>query len=64
MTTKEAEKVVKYEDLTIEIQCLWNVKTKVMLVITGTPQNHLKIIRKYLSNITGKHDIQNYSKQP
>jgi hypothetical protein len=24
---KEAEKIVKYKDLTIEIQCMWNVKT-------------------------------------
>ena len=35
MALKEAEKV-KYKDLTIEIQCLWNVKTKVLPVITGT----------------------------
>jgi hypothetical protein len=25
---KEAEKTIKYEDLTIEIQCMWNVKNK------------------------------------
>jgi len=30
----EAQKIVKYEDLTIEIQCMWNVKTKVIPVIT------------------------------
>jgi len=29
---KEAEKILKCEDLTIEIQCVWNVKTK---MITG-----------------------------
>jgi len=23
---KEAEKIPKYKDLTIEIQCMWNVK--------------------------------------
>ena len=23
---KEAEKILKYKDLTIEIQCMWNVK--------------------------------------
>jgi hypothetical protein len=36
---KEAEKVLKYKDLTIEIQCMWNVKTRVIPVIivaTGT----------------------------
>lgn len=39
---KEAEKVVKYKKLTIEIQCLWNVKTKVMPVITGTTETTSK----------------------
>jgi len=24
----EAEKILKYEDLTIEIQCMWNVKKR------------------------------------
>jgi len=32
---KEAEKILKYKDLTMEIQRMKNVKTKVMPVITG-----------------------------
>jgi len=32
---KEAEKILKYNDLTIEIQRMWNVKTKVAPVIIG-----------------------------
>jgi hypothetical protein len=32
---KVAEKILKYKDLTIEIQCVWNVKTKVIPVIIG-----------------------------
>jgi len=32
---KEAEKIPKYEDLTVEIQRIWTVQSKVIPVITG-----------------------------
>jgi hypothetical protein len=32
---KETEKILKYKDFTIEIQRMWNVKTRVILVIIG-----------------------------
>jgi hypothetical protein len=40
---KEAEKIVKYKDLIIVTDRMWNVKAKVIPVIiwaTGTIQNH------------------------
>jgi hypothetical protein len=42
---KEAEKVAKYTDLTIENQHMWNVKAKVIPVTTGANWNNFKITR-------------------
>jgi hypothetical protein len=47
---KEAEKILKYKDLTIEIQRMWNVKTKVTPVIIGATETISKSLRKYLSS--------------
>jgi hypothetical protein len=49
---KEAEKILKYRNLTIEIQRMWHVKTTVIPVITGATGNISKPFRKYMSNIT------------
>ena len=59
---KEAEKVLKYKDLTIEIQCMWNVKTKVIPVIIGETGTISKSFRKYMSNIPGKHEVKELQK--
>jgi hypothetical protein len=48
---KEAKKILKYKDLTIEIQSMWNVKTKVIPVIIGAIGTISKSFRKYVSNI-------------
>jgi len=59
---KEAEKFLKYKDLTIEIQRMWNVKTKVISVIIGTTGTISKSFRKHVSNIPGKHEIKELQK--
>jgi hypothetical protein len=59
---KEAEKIIKYKDLTTEIQRMWNVKTQVMPVIVGATGTISKSFRKYLSSVRGKHDIKELQK--
>jgi hypothetical protein len=59
---KEAKNILKYKDLTIEIQHMWNIKTKVIPAITGTTGTISKSLRKYLSNILGGHKIKELQK--
>jgi len=59
---KEAEKILKYKDLTTVIQRMWNVKTKVTPVIIGATGTISKSFRKYVSNIPGKHEVKELQK--
>jgi len=59
---KGAEKILKYKDLTIEIQRMWNVKTKVIPVIIGATGTFSKSFRKYVSNIPGNHEVKELQK--
>jgi hypothetical protein len=54
----KAEKILKYKDLTIEIQHMWNVKTRVIPVIIGATGTISKSLRKYVSNIPGNHEVR------
>jgi hypothetical protein len=53
----EAEKILKYKGK-IEIQRMWNVKAKVIPVITGATATISKSLRQYLSNLPGNHEIK------
>ena len=59
---KEAENILKYKDLTVEIQRMWNVKTKVIPVITGATGTISKTFRKYVRNIPGNHKVKELQK--
>jgi len=59
---KESEKILKYKDLTVEIQRMWNVKTKAIPVIIGATGAVSKSFRKYVSNIPGKHEVKELQK--
>ena len=49
-------------NLTIEIQRMWNVKTKVIPVIIGATGTISKSFRKYVTNIPGKHEVKDLQK--
>jgi hypothetical protein len=51
---KDAEKILKYEHLIIQIQYMWNVKAKVIRVTIGDDWNHLKITQTIPEQHTGK----------
>ena len=53
---------LKYKYLTIEIQSMWNVKTKVIPVIIGATGTISKTFRKYVSNIPGNHEVKELQK--
>jgi hypothetical protein len=56
----------KYEmpvtDLPIEIQRMWNVKTRVIPLINGATGTISKSLRKYVSTIPGNHDVRELQK--
>jgi len=55
--------VLKYKALTVEVQHMWNVKTKVIPIIAGATGTISKSLRQYLSNIQGKYEIKDYKKK-
>ena len=54
--------IIINKDLTIEIQRMWNVKTKVISVIIGATGTISKSYRKYVSNIPGNHEVKELQK--
>jgi len=59
---KEAKKILKYKDLTIDIQCIWKVKTRVIPVIIVATGTISKSFRKYINNIPGNHEVKDLQK--
>jgi hypothetical protein len=59
---KEAEMILKYKDLTIEIQRMWNVKARVIPVIIAATGTISKSFRKYVSSIPGNHEVSELQK--
>ena len=59
---KEGEKILKYKELTIEIQRMWYVKTRVIPVMNGATGTISKSFRKYVIDIPGNRDVKELQK--
>jgi hypothetical protein len=59
---KEAENILKYGEVTTEIQRLWNIKIEVIQLIIRATGSVSESFAKYLSNIPGKQDIKELQK--
>jgi len=51
-----------YKDLTIEIQRMWNIKSRVIPAIIGATGTISKSFRKYMSDIPGNHEVKELQK--
>ena len=54
--------ILKWRDLTIEIQRMWKVKTRVIPVIIGATGTISKSFIKCISNIPGNNEIRELQK--
>jgi len=60
---KEAEKILKYKDLTIKIQRMLNINIKVIPVAIGAAGTLSKSFGQYRSNILGKNEMKELQKK-
>ena len=60
---KEAEKKLKYKSLCVEIKRMWNLKCRILPVITGATGIVAKSLRKNLEAVPGKYSIDSPQKQ-
>ena len=62
MIKKEAENILKYKDLTIEVQRMWKVKTRAIPVIIGATGTISKSFREYTGNMPGSFEVRELRK--
>jgi hypothetical protein len=60
---KESENKLKYKNLNIEIQRIWNKKCFVIPVIIGATEIETRALKKYLETIAGNHSIDSLQKE-
>jgi hypothetical protein len=60
---KESKKKLKYKNLSVEIQRMWNMRCFVILVIIGATGIVTRGLKIYLETISGKHSIYSLQKK-
>jgi hypothetical protein len=61
---KEAEKKLKYKNLSIKIQRMWNMKCFAIPVIIGATGIVSKSLQKYMETVPGQHSVDSLQKLP
>jgi adenylate cyclase len=59
---KEAEKKLKYMNLCIEIQRMWNLKCTIIPIVTGAIGIVTRRLKKNFEAVPGKHSIDSLQK--
>ena len=59
---KEAEKMLKYKSLCVEIQRMWNLKCTIIPIIIGATGIVTRSLRKNMEAVPGKHSIDSLQK--
>ena len=59
---KKLKICLKYKDRIVEIQRMWNVKSKVIPLIIGATGTISKSLIQYQSNVIRKHEIKELQK--
>ena len=58
IASKESEKMDKYQDLCIELQRLWNLRTvKVIPIVIGCLGTYTPNLPRFLKELPGKHPV-------
>jgi len=60
--SKEKEKVMKYQQLRIQLEKLWNVKFTIVPVVIGALGSFTSSLLPYLKQLPGKHPINSLTK--
>ena len=62
IVSKEKEKIMKYQQLRIELEKLWNVKFTIVPVVIGALGSFTPNLQQYLNQLPGKHPINPLTK--